>query len=179
MANDIYPLLLESLASGGSGLNGNAGKLQELLAQWNSPDQITNLLVQYLAKNQTEAAPSPEEEDFDLVPDSAERENGDLQEKKERARRLQETFRHMRAELLALRERNDLLAEALGACYLCWGEYPDCQECQGRGMPGSRPPNRGLFKQFVSPAMSRLQTRNRVRKNHPTGDNSGPANEMD
>jgi len=179
MANDMSRLLLESLASGGSGLNGNAGKLQELLSQLNNPGQITNLLAQYLAKKQGEVS-SSEEEDFDLLPDSVEQENINFQEeKKERARSLREKFRQMRSELLALRERNDLLAEALGACYRCWGEYPDCQECQGRGMPGSRPPNRELFKQFVFPAMSRFQTRNGIRKNDPTGDKSAPGNEMD
>jgi len=182
MANDdAHRLLLESLASSGSGLNGNAG-LQGLLSQWNNPDQITNLLVQYLAKNQAEAQiddPSSEEEDFDLLPDSNELEKLDFQEeKRERARRWREQSRQMRSELLALRERNDLLAEALGACYLCWGEYPDCQECQGRGMSGSRPPNRVLFKQFVSPAMSRLRTRNGVRNNDPGQRKPEPGNEM-
>lgn len=182
MANDdMHRLLLESMASSGSGLNGNAG-LQGLLSQWNNPDQITNLLVQYLAKNQAEAQtddPSSEEEDFDLLPDSDELEKLDFQEEeKEQARRLREQSRQMLSELLALRERNDLLAEALGACYLCWGEYPDCQECQGQGMSGSRPPNRELFKQFVSPAISRLKTRNMVRNNDPTRMNPGPGNEM-
>ncbi len=184
MANDdISRLLLESLAAGGSGLNGNAGKFQELLSQWNNPEQITNFLAHYLAKKQEEAqldTPSSEEEDPDLLPESAELETIDFQEeKKERARRLRVKSRQMRSELLALRERNDLLAEALGACYLCWGEYLDCRECRGRGMPGSRPPNREVFKQFVSPAMSRIQTRNGLRKNDRTGDKPEPGNEID
>lgn len=89
MANDMYPLLLSSLGSGGSGLNGNAEKLQELLSQWNNPDQITRLLVQYLANNQEEAqrdGPSSDEEDLDLLLDSGERENIDLQEEKKNER---------------------------------------------------------------------------------------------
>jgi len=99
MANDTYPLLLSSLGSGGSGLNGNAEKLQELLSQWNNPDQITRLLVQYLANNQEEAqrdGPSSDEEDLDLLLDSGELENIDLQEeKKGRARGLQEKVRQI------------------------------------------------------------------------------------
>lgn len=181
MANDMYRLLLESLASGGAGLNGNFGKIQELLAQGDHRDQITNLITQYLANKQALAQIESEEEDPDLLLDSAEQQSMNApdarEEKKERTLRLREKFRQMRSELLALRERNDLLAEALGACYLCWGEYPDCQECQGRGTPGSRPPNRELFKQWVSPALSRLQARNGVNKNDSSGGRSAPERE--
>src|SRR5262245_22561143 len=130
--DDMYRVLLESLAANGSGLNGNAGQLQDLLGGLSDPDQMKNLLVQYLMKRQAEAQqPTPSAEETDWLPDSNEQEYIDLQEeKKEQAHRWQERYRHMRSELLALRERNDLLAEALGACFLCWGEYLDCQECR-------------------------------------------------
>jgi hypothetical protein len=60
-------------------------------------------------------------------------------------------------QLETLRERNDLLAAALGACYLCWGEEPDCAECHGRGHPGSRRPDAALFAEWIGPAVRRLQ----------------------
>lgn len=61
------------------------------------------------------------------------------------------------AELEDLREMNDTLASALGACPMCWGGADDCDVCNGAGMPGSQPPDRRLFKQLVSPAVRRMQ----------------------
>lgn len=59
------------------------------------------------------------------------------------------------AELEALRERNDTLAAALGACYLCFGTDPLCGVCRGRGMPGSRAPEPAAYREFVVPALRR------------------------
>jgi len=60
------------------------------------------------------------------------------------------------AELEMLRERNDALAAALGACFVCFGNDPGCQECGGRGVPGSRPPEPAAYREFVLPAMHRV-----------------------
>ena len=168
--DDIQNLLPQLLAANTTGANGNAGQLQSLLSQLGNSEQATNLLVQYLA-NQQAAAAQPEaafsdEDGADSLPEQDEWDKLDSQvEQEDRARRVRERFRQMRAELLALRERSDLLAEALGACYLCWGEHTDCQECHGRGRPGGRTPNRELFKQYAAPALARLQAGNGLRKN--------------
>ena len=43
----------------------------------------------------------------------------------------------LQQELADLREVNDTLAAALGACPACWGGDPECSECSGLGHPGS------------------------------------------
>lgn len=59
-------------------------------------------------------------------------------------------------ELDELRHRNQRLAEALGACPLCWGESAECPECRGRGSPGSAPPDPDLYRAVVFPAVTAM-----------------------
>ena len=60
-------------------------------------------------------------------------------------------------ELEQLRHRNDQLAAALGACYLCWGEDPVCPICEGAGVPGASPPRPRYFAVYVLPVLNRLR----------------------
>ena len=64
-------------------------------------------------------------------------------------------IRLMLNELHDLREVNDTLARALGACRLCWGGGEECDECGGRGWPGSSIPDASLFRELVAPAVDR------------------------
>jgi hypothetical protein len=78
----------------------------------------------------------------------------------EAARRMQElreTVKDLYAEVKVLRERNDTLAAAIGACYLCFGSDPFCEECGGRGLPGSRPSEPAAYREYVLPAVLRVQ----------------------
>jgi hypothetical protein len=54
-------------------------------------------------------------------------------------------------------ERLERLAGALGACPLCFGEDLLCEQCDGRGRPGSELPDPNEFNQFVSPALDRVK----------------------
>lgn len=67
----------------------------------------------------------------------------------------------MRQELEDLREVNDTVAAALGACRFCWGGDGDCLECGGRGRAGSRAPHPRLFGELVAPAVRRVADRER------------------
>jgi hypothetical protein len=60
-------------------------------------------------------------------------------------------------EVEELRTRNRDLADALGACPLCWGEDRRCRRCRGRGCPGGRRPDPILFINYVQPALDRRQ----------------------
>jgi hypothetical protein len=62
-------------------------------------------------------------------------------------------------ELEELRRRNDQLAAALGACYLCWGEDPACPICGGLGAAGAAAPDPRYFALYVVPALNRLRRR--------------------
>jgi hypothetical protein len=52
-----------------------------------------------------------------------------------------------------LRQRNDRLARALGACATCWGEDPGCGDCGGSGRPGYEAVDPDLFKELILPAI--------------------------
>jgi hypothetical protein len=60
------------------------------------------------------------------------------------------------AENEALRDLTRMLADALGACARCFGEDELCPVCRGRGRPGGREPDVGLFTQLVEPAWQRI-----------------------
>lgn len=60
-------------------------------------------------------------------------------------------------ELESLRCVNDTLADALGACGVCWGGNDNCPECEGYGIAGSEPPDPRLFKRLIAPAFKRVQ----------------------
>jgi hypothetical protein len=63
----------------------------------------------------------------------------------------------LRQELADLREVNDTVAKALGACRVCWGGDADCAECAGAGRPGSIRPDPALFERLVIPAVRRVR----------------------
>ena len=72
---------------------------------------------------------------------------------------LKDTVEKVYAELEALRARNDTLAAALGACFLCFGAEASCIECAGRGHAGARMPELSAYREFVLPAVRRVQSR--------------------
>ena len=76
-------------------------------------------------------------------------------------------------ELGELHARNETLAAALGACDRCWGDDPQCPDCDGHGAPGAAVPDRALFRALVAPALSRLRAES-ARAPRPTPDPSGP-----
>lgn len=70
---------------------------------------------------------------------------------------LREQIQSLQVEMKAVRERCDLLASALGACCLCWGQDPVCRACRGRGKPGFAIPDEAPFEEFVVPAIRVLR----------------------
>jgi hypothetical protein len=72
-----------------------------------------------------------------------------------RAQRIRATIKDMREELVELHQRNEDLADALGACSVCWGRVKQCSECRGRGRPGWREPDPELFEEFVAPVIAK------------------------
>jgi len=60
------------------------------------------------------------------------------------------------SELESLREVNDTLALALGACPDCWGGDNHCSECNGDGSPGYSMPEASLFNELILPAVRRI-----------------------
>jgi hypothetical protein len=71
-------------------------------------------------------------------------------------------------ELSDLRQVNDTLASALGACPVCWGGDPRCAECGGHGASGSAAPDPKLFEQLVVPAVRRMAAQRRTARSGPS-----------
>jgi hypothetical protein len=65
-------------------------------------------------------------------------------------------IRALEAELAGLRQVNDTVAAALGACPICWGGDPQCEACSGRGRAGFVLPASDLFQKLVAPAVRRV-----------------------
>lgn len=140
-------------------------RLIQLLQQAGSPDgfDITallgelddgnprhRLLAHYLQQQAASAEDEPEQDEPDPLAVAA----AETQQRRQRAyKRLRHLVQQMYAELEMLRERNDALADAVGACYLCWGSDPECEVCQGDGRPGAAPPDPTLFDRLVTPAL--------------------------
>lgn len=70
---------------------------------------------------------------------------------------LRERVTMLTRDAQALGQRLGQLAEALGACGLCWGEDPECRACRGRGRPGYALPDESLFEELVLPAVRVLR----------------------
>ncbi|MBK9035864.1 MAG: hypothetical protein IPL61_32215 [Myxococcales bacterium] len=88
---------------------------------------------------------------------TAQRGQAESREETRRAR-VERVRTHVRELQDALAGAHSLLgdlAAALGACGDCWGELDACPTCRGRGGPGWRAPDDGLFDELVTPAVRR------------------------
>ncbi|MEP6689610.1 MAG: hypothetical protein ABJD07_00560 [Gemmatimonadaceae bacterium] len=68
-----------------------------------------------------------------------------------------EALAALQQELTDLREANDTIASALGACPYCWGGDRQCEVCRGHGRAGYTEPDPELFNELVMPAIQRAQ----------------------
>ncbi len=192
MAMNLNPLLLEALRSragsatdpalqtllSGMGAGASGGALpstQELLSRLESTDPTVGLLAKYLAARQvSESESSSEEEAIEVEGEAvytAEVQSVAVEQFERLAQVVQRLGGHvtkLRAELDQLREVNDALAAALGACYLCWGKDAGCPVCHGTGHPGTAMPDKRLFAQFVVPTLRTLQEQKEVNRNTST-----------
>jgi hypothetical protein len=117
--------------------------LPDLVQQSLGDDDLAAPLAAALRQREANAAAADDDKDGDDEPGAlADPEVADVIER-------------VYAELEALRERTRVLAEALGACPLCWGEDELCPVCRGRGRPGGRAPDAHLYAELVEPASRR------------------------
>ena len=157
--------LLSALGSGGQ--VDALGLLRSQMQSQLPNDPQTALLLQLLDRRQPAEAAAVE---TDAVAD----EEVNSVEKQQALSELKEKVDALYAEVEALRKRNDTLALALGACYLCFGEDPLCEECQGRGLPGSRAPEPDKFRKYVLPAYRRAKYLEPAWSQPPRPNNVGP-----
>lgn len=150
-ANPMLNALLGSLASGG-GIDPMSLLLSQLGEQANDPKMaLVAKLLEQRRTPEAEAEAEPEHERVQV------HENLVREEVERRTRELRSVSKKMYRELTVLRERNDALAAALGACHLCFGLDPLCEECGGRGAPGSAVPEPAAYRDYVLPAVQRVR----------------------
>lgn len=191
MAMNLHPLLLEALRSrsgsttdpalqtllSGMDAGANGGALpstQELLSQLESTNPTAGLIAKYIAARQVPESESSSEEAIEVegeVVYTAEVQSVAVEQFERLAQvvqRLGGQVKKLRAELDQLREVNDALAAALGACYLCWGKDPGCPVCHGTGRPGTAIPDKQLFARFVAPVLRTLREQKEFNRNKST-----------
>jgi hypothetical protein len=133
----------------------------EMMAQLGNTNPMFALLAQQFMQRPT-AAPravidaTPLETDT-LDPETVGELDADLPGESAELAELQERIVVLTNETQILSHRLGLLAEALGACGLCWGEDRECRACRGRGRPGYALPNDHLFEELVLPAVRVLR----------------------
>jgi hypothetical protein len=165
------PALTDMLARMNSSDPNSRLNIEELLGQKAKTNPMVAMFAKHMAEQKAMASarenlPVIDVEASEVVEESqveAGREQGE-----DSAAALSELRQYMKgmfAEIKLLRERNDALAAALGACCLCWGQDLECRSCRGRGGPGFCIPDEALFEEFVLPAIQTLRAQKARSKN--------------
>jgi hypothetical protein len=150
-----------------SGLN-----IEELLAQQAKTNPMVAMFAKHMAEQKTIAAERENLPVIEVEASEVDAEVEEIQEQEENSAaalsELRQYMKGMFAEIKLLRERNDALAAATGACCLCWGQNLECRSCRGRGGPGFCMPDESLFEEFVLPAIHTLRAQKaKIRSSSP------------
>ncbi len=156
--NDV---LMQMLA-GGRAPGMSAANIPEMLATLAARNPQMAPIVQQLQERFAQQSAGPAE-----VP----MEEPEIMEPARTSRRQEELKRvakRMFVELQAWRARSEMLAEALGACHLCWGEDEGCSYCSGEGCIGTYVIKAQVFEDVVGPAMQQVRQRPPLAKTQST-----------
>lgn len=147
MPEDVTSTLMQGLDSGLS--------LQDvLLSQIDTSDPTMALVARMIAGRSAESGSDQETKPAEETDELSKQR---LQSLSKAVRQLRRNYDSLQIEVEELQLRNDTIAAAVGACYLCWGEYPMCEVCSGQGKPGYLPIHAQAFAEFVLPAIRALK----------------------
>lgn len=153
MPVDVCRRWLDRLATAGPGEAGPPPTMQELFLELSEDNPQLQGVARYLELCQQSVA---EDDDADPgEPEEPDEPEASPPSSAMPRAELVQLLRNLFDEVEELRERNDSLAAALGACYLCWGQDPSCPRCHGGGSPGALRPDRMLFARWIAPALRR------------------------
>jgi hypothetical protein len=158
--SDMNQSLLNMMMAARSGQD-TRPMMEELLNSDGDMDPMTRmLLTQALARDDPDAPADPDPNVIIIDQDDREpsRRQLALERLRQRFQQMAQQIDEMSEALDVLQARNDDLADALGACYLCWGEDPRCPECAGKGAPGSLLPEPRAYREWILPAVRTQQT---------------------
>ncbi len=152
-ANPMLSALLGSLGSGGK-----IDPMSLLMSQLGDAGANDPRLA-VLTKLMSQRSPTVIENEEGEASEEAKRRQAEIRhERARRIRALRVLAKRMYVELEALRERSDAFAAAIGACPVCFGDDPLCEECAGNGRPGAVAPDPDAWRQFVAPAVQRVRS---------------------
>jgi hypothetical protein len=141
--------------------------LNDRLQQIAQNDPRLAPLIQHLQERLTAQHPEPAPAETNEPPQDQDFEATQAARLAKRNKELKRMARSMFDEIQALRARNDMLAAALGACHLCWGEDSECPYCAGAGKVGAYVISLRTFDQVVGPALQQLEQRPRLAQPRP------------
>jgi hypothetical protein len=161
--NGGNPAIAEAIARMGAGGNGNLSMdPQQLLARLGNGNPAASALAKHFEELKANASKGEGPQAIDVPPSdedsatTAERMGG-IEDDSDALTALRQQMDTLVAELRVQRERNDLLAQALGACCMCWGQSQECRYCRGQGTPGFCLPDEALVMEYVVPAIRTLR----------------------
>jgi hypothetical protein len=139
-SEDAVAAALQAL---GGGANPDATQLMELIAP--DADPRTRLMLQLIASQ----GEGDDDKDEDLwMERRTDRTDRALRRAREAIERLRKQNRLLREEAAALADIRDALAQALGACPVCFGMQQDCVDCDGTGVGDF---DQDLYETLVQP----------------------------
>jgi hypothetical protein len=148
LAQSSDPAAAQLLARLNSADGGTPPDLQELVQSMAGSNPTIQFLAQHLETLRASAA----EEQAVTIEDVAEPSDGDDAGAAAALLELRAQIDSMFEELTVLRQRNEDLALALGACPACWGADSQCRFCRGQGIAGFSRPDTAAFLHYVVPA---------------------------
>jgi hypothetical protein len=166
------PALADMLARMRSSDPNSRLNIEELLAQQAKTNPMAAMFAKHMAEQKAIASARENLPVIDVEASEVDAEVEEIHEQGENsAAELSELRQYMKgmfSEIKLLRERNDALAAAVGACCLCWGQNLECRSCRGRGGPGFCMPDESLFEEFVLPAIQTLRAQKaKIRNSSP------------
>ncbi|MEO0469290.1 MAG: hypothetical protein AAF206_06710 [Bacteroidota bacterium] len=139
----------------------NQQEMLTLINQVGKDNPKLQMLAQLMAQQQTEQPAEKPEVTGPLLAQIKQQE-ALIKRLSTSNKKLKDKIRLLVENLTYRIEVNDTLAAATGSCAHCWGEDPNCPECNGKGVPGSLPIDEEAFMNFVQPIIKQYtQSRNR------------------
>lgn len=138
--------------------NLNNEQINALLKKIENPG-MRNLLEMMIKnendQNQEEELKKIEEKNYEKI--TKEKAIIDIKRCLDKIKSLKDELLQMHTQINELLSFQKKLAGALGACY-CFGENPFCDNCFGKGTPGSLEVNPEAFQKYVYPLIHKLTT---------------------
>lgn len=129
--------------------------LEQMLHQQFSDQPQWQTLLSMMQQRQAEQAAEREEEE-EKSGGQAEKHRLQMEKAAYKIKQMKSIIDGLRLHIGQLEDFQEEMAHALGACVYCMGEDASCKACRGKGKPGAFEPDEALFRQWIAPALRRM-----------------------